>query len=176
MTCARVGPAPSGRERPAIRGLIMRGLLKGFVAVLSAAACVVSIAQAPKVGAPPVSRGEAQAGPEAASGASITALQGGRVLVTGGDQLLSRALLIGLDGTISAAAPMLVPRVQHATVALADGRVLVTGGMTAEGATNSAEVFDPSRNEWSDAGTMAEARAGHTMSLLSDGRVVIVGG
>src|SRR5207237_10529534 len=60
---------------------------------------------------------------------------------------------------------------------LQDGRVLVAGGTTSGGGiTNSAEIYDPSADSWSQAGLMNDARSGATTSVLNDGRVLIAGG
>jgi len=120
----------------------------------------------------------------ARSGASGALLSDGRVLVTGGltgdpasPGVHSSAELFGIDGAFAPAAPMSIPRTRHASVTLQDGRVLVTGGITAGGeAVASAEFYNPSTDTWSSAGEMAEVRSGHTASLLGDGRVLIAGG
>jgi hypothetical protein len=54
---------------------------------------------------------------------------------------------------------------------LLDGRVLVTGGETAD-----CEIFEPNNNAWRAAPAMARARTGHRAVLLGDGRVLVVGG
>ena len=59
----------------------------------------------------------------------------------------------------------------HAATKLTDGRVLITGGGTAE-----AEIYDPATNTFASAGTMTASRRNHTATLLGDGRVLIVGG
>lgn len=63
---------------------------------------------------------------------------------------------------------------------LADGRVLVAGGVTKSGgddvASNSALLFDPVTNQWSVTGNLATARFGAAAIRLSDGRVLISGG
>ena len=64
-------------------------------------------------------------------------------------------------------------RTQHATVALADGRVLVTGGL---GVGASAEIYDPELDTWTVAPDMVESRKRHAVALLDDGHVLIIGG
>jgi WD40 repeat protein len=75
------------------------------------------------------------------------------------------------------------PRVVHANAAatlLADGRVLVTGGgdggCCVSGIRDSAELYDPASDSWSQAGTMNFRRAYHTATLLPSGKVLVVGG
>lgn len=68
-------------------------------------------------------------------------------------------------------------RTGHTAVVLKDGRVLVAGGTTSSGITNTAEIYDAAANSWTPiAGGMTIARTGHTASVLSDGRVLIAGG
>ena len=64
----------------------------------------------------------------------------------------------------------------HVSVALKDGRVLVTGGSTGSGSTSASEIYDPESNSWETASNMAVSRAGHTAILLRDGHVLIAGG
>jgi hypothetical protein len=78
--------------------------------------------------------------------------------------------------TFRSTVPLLIERVGHAAVTLADGRVLVVGGWTDGGTTASAEVRDPDTGEWSMAGSMAHARGGPTLSPLPGGLVLVVGG
>ena len=71
-------------------------------------------------------------------------------------------------------------RYSHTAVTLADGRVLVTGGRTREHPRKEvlalAEIYDPSTDSWSRAGSMAQTREDHSAVLLADGRVLVVGG
>jgi hypothetical protein len=63
---------------------------------------------------------------------------------------------------------------------LADGRVLLAGGMdgTSGVARNvsAAVIFDPTTAKFSPTGSMITARWGHTATLLADGRVLVAGG
>jgi hypothetical protein len=61
-------------------------------------------------------------------------------------------------------------------VALAAGRVLVTGGKDATGALRSAEVFDPVTARFTATGPMILPRYKHAAVRLDDGTVMIVGG
>ncbi len=68
-------------------------------------------------------------------------------------------------------------RSSHAAALLKDGRVLVTGGWgTANGPTNSAELYDPLTSSFSIASNMVIPLAYHTATLLNDGRVLLAGG
>ena len=65
----------------------------------------------------------------------------------------------------------------HTATILGDGRVLVIGGIAADGFTpvTEAELFDPESGAWSSAGIVLTPRTGHTATLLADGRVLVVG-
>jgi hypothetical protein len=117
----------------------------------------------------------------ARSGAAAVLLQDHRVLITGGNNgtdVVNSAEVFNTDGSFASVSAMGTPRSEHVVVVLKDGRALVAGGVTAgTGATNSAEIYDPSSNTWTViAGGMVEARSKATASLLEDGRVLIAGG
>ena len=62
-------------------------------------------------------------------------------------------------------------------ITLPDGRTLIVGGLTTEGApTASVTSFDPIDKSVTDAGSLVEPRSGHSATLLRDGRVLVVGG
>jgi hypothetical protein len=63
----------------------------------------------------------------------------------------------------------------HTATLMADGRVLVVGGI-ANDALKTAEIFDPITDTWDWAASMAQARGLHATALLEDGRVLVVGG
>src|SRR5437773_11976744 len=69
---------------------------------------------------------------------------------------------------------MAYPRARHTATLLADGRVLVVGGL-GPGRGNS-EIYDPGTNKWSPAGNLISARANHQAVRLADGRVLVMGG
>ena len=72
---------------------------------------------------------------------------------------------------------MTVERAAHTATLLADGRVLVAGGIRGgEAALASAELFDPATGRFEATAPMATPRSGHTATLLRDGRVLVAGG
>lgn len=80
---------------------------------------------------------------------------------------------------------MNVSRAFHNAIRLADGRVLVAGGVTFGGLSgssyytevlNSAEIYDPATGAWTLVPPMGDYRAGATANLLPDGRVLVAGG
>ena len=132
----------------------------------------------------------------------------GRVLVFGGRQisvtLLDTDSLLRVEtfdpasGEWSDAADMTVGHIGLEAVALRDGRVLVTGGMTTAGAetasaaqsdtsgddagatgrsprTSGPEIYYPSAEEWRQSG-FARATMSHTLTVLEDGLVAQLGG
>jgi N-acetylneuraminic acid mutarotase len=116
-------------------------------------------------------------------GNTATLLGNGKVLVTGGytggalgSLLASVELYDPAANTWSPVASMAIPRFAAAATLLADGKVLVTGGLSLTGVVTSAELYDPASNTWSSAGSMATARYGHLATLLKDGTVLVTGG
>jgi PKD domain-containing protein/galactose oxidase-like protein/Kelch motif protein len=68
-------------------------------------------------------------------------------------------------------------RSAHVAVRLADGRVLVAGGVQDDDARlASAELFDPAAGSWSPTGNMTSPRLGHVAVLLGNGKVLVAGG
>ncbi len=82
-----------------------------------------------------------------------------------------------LDPVWSTAASMAEPRESFASVALADGRVLVAGGLSDLSGvrTASAELYDPASDTWSVTGSLSETRSAFTLTS-TDGGVLAVGG
>ena len=80
---------------------------------------------------------------------------------------------------VTAAAPMSLGRWGHCAAALADGKVLVVGGFTAQGPTASVELYDPATNSWTPGPPLAAPRYGHTavtLPISGAQHVLIVGG
>ena len=126
---------------------------------------------------------------------TATRLTDGRVLLAGGEATDCCTFLGNYGSRPTAASDVYDPathtftatgslaqaRYNHAATRLADGRVLITGGITnietiGFTVTSSAEIFDPSTNSYSPAGTMTTARYDHSSVLLPNGNVLIVGG
>ncbi|HEX6867666.1 MAG TPA: kelch repeat-containing protein [Candidatus Limnocylindrales bacterium] len=134
---------------------------------------------------------------------TATLLADGRVLITGGSrqpifnpfvvgdgadviaappQLASAEIFDPGTGMFSEVGPMSEPREAHTATRLADGRVLITGGMTTRDSiptdisTAAADVFDPASGTFTRVSSMRDSRTGHAATALADGRVLIVGG
>jgi RHS repeat-associated protein len=76
---------------------------------------------------------------------------------------------------------MTYPRSYAVATLLADGRVMVSGGIghAPNGdvvPTAEIQIYDPVTDAWSAGGAMLHARYAHTATLLRDGRVFIAGG
>jgi hypothetical protein len=64
----------------------------------------------------------------------------------------------------------------HTATRLADGRVLIVGGVDGAAALSTVELFDPATNTFSPAAPLPGPRATHGAALLRDGRVLVAGG
>jgi N-acetylneuraminic acid mutarotase len=67
-------------------------------------------------------------------------------------------------------------RSQHTATLLADGRVLVAGGLTHTGTRASAELYDPAKGRWTTTGSLNDKRMDHAATRLSNGKVLVTGG
>ena len=79
---------------------------------------------------------------------------------------VANALLNHLVGRWTMTGRLNVARFADTATLLADGRVLVTGGYSHGGFTNTAEVYDPATGAWTRTGNMSTLRAGHSATLL----------
>jgi hypothetical protein len=111
------------------------------------------------------------------AGHAALLLPDGDVLVVGGHA--SSATTERYDPDTDSWSPgpaMGVARTDFAATELADGRLLVTGGMNAGGMLVSAEIYDPAADAWTPAADMSVARRIHALVTLRDGRVLAIGG
>jgi hypothetical protein len=74
-------------------------------------------------------------------------------------------------------APLTTPRCNHTATLLENGRVLVVGGLDANGVSlATSEIYSPLTNTWAAGPSLVTPRSHHTATLLEDGRVLVVGG
>jgi large repetitive protein len=115
---------------------------------------------------------------------TATLLPDGTLLVAGGSNatgVLDSVELYDPDtGMWSITGSLNVARSIHTTTLLRDGKVLVAGGITGsvsqEFSTNTAELYDPATRTWSLTGNLNVGRDLHTATLLEDGKVLVAGG
>jgi len=122
--------------------------------------------------------------------AEKTVLKDGRILVTGGAILpdfttVDSAEIFDPD-TLSftmLSAKLSEPKWSHTGIRLADGRVLIMGGRTAQDPSTpgakvltGADLFDPANNTFTPTGSLNVARRDPSAVLLDDGRVFVTGG
>jgi hypothetical protein len=109
----------------------------------------------------------------------------GRVLITGGlspDWPRQRTAEIydPATGRFSSVGDLSFPRADHTSTLLPDGRVLICAGSTGrsinQDVTDTAELFDPASNRFTNAGRLVLPRHKHAAVRLRDGRVLVIGG
>lgn len=89
----------------------------------------------------------------------------------GGEPLLVDPVWSATTGSMSSG------RKNHTATLLGNRKVLVTGGMAGKLFLSSAELYEPSTDNFSSAGTMPLGdRAFHEATLLLDGKVLLIGG
>ena len=117
---------------------------------------------------------------------SSTRLANGRVLIAGGctDAGCNLGSAAGASAEIfdpatrrfARTGSLLLSRDDHRAVLLQDGRVLVAGGWTASGVTDTTELYDPRTGRFTSGPAMHSPRAGFVAVVLDDGRVLLAGG
>lgn len=118
------------------------------------------------------------------AGASATLLPNGKVLAMGGfggggggDYLATAELYDPVTGKWALTGPAHVPRAYHTAILLANGSVLVAGGLTtSSGYPVSTELYNPATGKWTLTGSMHAGRDNPTVTLLSNGKVLVAGG
>ncbi len=73
-------------------------------------------------------------------------------------------------------APLEEGRAWHAAALLADGRILLAGGMDDFQSLGTAWLFDRNSNTWQVAAALPEGRDSHSLTALADGRALVLGG
>jgi len=115
---------------------------------------------------------------------SATLLGNGKVLVAAGDTefvdasglLASAELFDPSAGTFSATGSLFTPRTGATATLLANGLVMIDGGMGYQQNFSSAELYYPDQGTFSPTGPMTYWHTRHAASLLSNGQVLISGG
>jgi len=80
-------------------------------------------------------------------------------------------------GSLHTVSPMLDPRSGHAAVLLANGKVLIVGGMRRnQDFYRSAELYDPTTQRFSATGSLTIGRVGLAAVRLPSGKVLVTGG
>jgi hypothetical protein len=125
--------------------------------------------------------------PQELSSSTAVLLADGRVLITGGNQMLGAsgaAVVYGTQAGLVLPAPQAEARAYHTATVLVSGQVLLAGGASEDitlgngsfEARQTASLFDPVARTYQKAPIMTEQRMDHTATLLPDGRVLLAGG
>jgi N-acetylneuraminic acid mutarotase len=112
---------------------------------------------------------------------SATLLNDGEVLVAGGENTVALAaeLYNPATGTWRLTGALHETHVFYTATLLQNGMVLIAAGSDSiPGGTklNSAEVYDPASELWTQTGNLSFARYHHTATLLPNGLVLVAGG
>ncbi len=113
---------------------------------------------------------------------AMVVMNDGNVLVSGGEALDIESTSVEIFNPLTnqwiLKNPMLKDRVGHGMTLLKNGKILVAGGIEASNSQlNSAEIYDPTSDEWSSITSFNHNSLGTTtISTLPDGRVILTGG
>ena len=113
---------------------------------------------------------------------TATLLGNGKVLVAGGDNrygtiYTTAELYDPATGLFTLIGNMMTTeRSGHRATLLENGKVLLAGGASVGGSSSSAEVFDPTTEEFTPTGSMSVGRFFFSATLLNGGRVLVAGG
>jgi hypothetical protein len=122
------------------------------------------------------------------AGAGASGLPSGKVVLAGGASATtptttataSTDIYDPAANTFSGGPAMSTSRILFGLTALADGRVLATGGIAFVGGTGSvlatSELYDPATNSWAGTGALSGGDVGFATSLLQNGQVLLAGG
>lgn len=121
-------------------------------------------------------------GPGLSLGIQATPAFANNLILTGGRNTVPASTVYNYNegsNTWSTMNAMALARSNHGQTTLASGKILVTGGISANNrATSLCEILDLTLTTptWATAAPMAEPRCDHEQLLLSDGRVLVIGG
>lgn len=112
-------------------------------------------------------------------GHTATVMDDGKILVVGDDDYASAEIYDPSSDNWSDAGTLNHPRVWASSTLLGDGRVLVAGGEDRSSLGrkmfDSAEIYDPSTNEWTVTDSMEQVHAGHGVAHMNDGKILVIG-
>jgi hypothetical protein len=105
---------------------------------------------------------------------SLQLLQDGSVLAIGGDTNQTSERYDPATNSWSEVAKMNSPR-SYSSSAVANGKIIVAGGIADNSLLSSSEMFDPASNSWKAAGSMQVARARFSLTPLPNGDLLAAG-
>ncbi len=159
------------------------------VLIASSSSCVIKSEVAQQDSSPgfsidgPLSWSQISSMNEARMEHTMTRLQDGRVLITGGfgigpitNALDSVEIWDPATQSFSFAKPMHTRRARHAATLRSNGRVFVTGGYDSTIETAKAEEYDPETGEWTELAAMTVGRMYNAAVELPDGNVLVASG
>ena len=113
---------------------------------------------------------------ERSGGTVALRLLDGRVLIAGGGSTVLETFDANSAEITTLPATLLFRREKFTLTLLADGRVLIIGGLKGETTLGSTEIFDPATDTVQAGPALTGPRAAHSATRLLDGRVLLAGG